>query len=87
MTIAMKMKQRANMEKTKQEIKAAAKAIKIAGGPTACARKLTLMQKEHVTRDRVQKWLTRGVTSGWVLYMEELTGVSRHDLDKRLYPK
>lgn len=70
---------------------AAKRAIKQAGGPIELARKL--MNGNATPRDllrmqsRVSKWAANGVAARWVLSVESITGISRHELAPDLYPK
>lgn len=63
--------------------KAILRACEAAGGQTALARALGLRSQGSVST-----WLRQGRVPGErVLAIEELTGVSRHDLRPDLYPR
>ncbi len=58
------------------------KAVESSGSQSALARAL------KVTPQSVQEWVSRGYPpAGRVLSIEEVTGVSRHDLRPDLYPR
>ena len=63
------------------------KAIAAAGGATDCARLLSERLGRVIARDRVQKWKTRGVPARFVLPLEAVSGVPRHELAPDLYPE
>ena len=71
------------------KIKAAKQAIKAAGGQSEMARKLAEVMPD-LTVDkalwRIQKWAYNGVPPKFILTVENLSGVSRHELDPVLYP-
>lgn len=63
--------------------KALLRACEAAGGQSALARALGLRSQGSVS-----SWIAKGrVPAERVLPIEELTGVSRHDLRPDLYPK
>jgi len=58
------------------------KAIEVCGSQSALARSL------KVRPQSVQEWVTRGQPPAErVLAIEEITGISRHDLRPDLYPR
>jgi len=75
--------------------KAACRAVEAAGGAADLARRLLALTKpEGHTEDdfrkmqhRIAKWKLNGVAPYWVIPVERVTSVSRHDLDPVLYPK
>lgn len=72
------------------KITAAKTAIKQAGGQSAMAQKLAALVpdlSEDKALWRIQKWAQNGVPPKFVLIVENLSGVSRHDLDPEIYPR
>ena len=59
------------------------RAVKIAGGQKALASKL-----DCVSQQKISYWLNtaKKVQAEYVLAIEEITGVSRHELRPDLYP-
>lgn len=57
------------------------KAIETAGGSSALAKKL------GVYPSNVNYWMNYGLPAKWVIPVEKLTGVSRHDLNPTIYPR
>lgn len=63
---------------------ALARACEIAGGQLALANKI------GTTQSNVWTWLNKskkGLPAGWVIAVETITGVSRHDLRPDIYPR
>jgi len=67
-------------------IQAANEAIAAMKGPTKTAKTLTQLSGRRCTRDQVQKWKIKGVASGWTLWVEVASGISRHRLRPDYYP-
>lgn len=69
---------------------AAKRAIKKAGGVAELSRKLLNgnASPEELLRmqSRVSKWRVNGIAGRWVLPVESVTGVPRHELAPELYP-
>jgi DNA-binding transcriptional regulator YdaS (Cro superfamily) len=59
---------------------ALARAITVAGGPTALARSLSKLLQKEVRHYAVCKWGRARIPAEYVLAIEQATGVSRHDL-------
>lgn len=60
---------------------ALARAVETAGGQTALARAVDTRQQN------ISLWLRNGLKAEFVLAVEKVTGVSRHDLRPDLYPR
>lgn len=67
-------------------IRAAKRAIKKAGGVAKLVNKINAEQGLNLEPSSVYQWKTRGVAAYYVIPVERATGISRHDLNPRLYP-
>ena len=56
------------------------KAINLVGNQSELARKL------QVSPQRVQKWTKNRLPAEWVIPVESITGVKRHELRPDIYP-
>ena len=70
---------------------AAKGAIFEAGGPKRVARLLVRdfypFEDEGKLRHRIAQWKVNGVPARYIIPMESVTGISRHDLDPEVYPQ
>lgn len=62
------------------------KAISKVGTQTEFARRLPKLNKRRPDQRDVSKWLESGLPVKWVLHVEKLTGVPRHELAPEVYP-
>ena len=65
----------------KKQLDALNRAVDKSGGRKAFVESL------GINYSTIQKWRERGVPARWVLKIEEVSGISRHDLDPDLYPR
>ncbi len=64
------------------------KAIKFAGTQQRLAELLEEETGDKCFQQKVQSWLTKGyVPPYWVIPMEKVTGVPRHMLNRKIYPR
>lgn len=75
-----------------QKLKALRQAIDEAGGQTALASKINQMapnkrRGKKLKQQNINKWLLLGhIPYGWVLPVEDVTGISRERLRPDVYP-
>lgn len=69
--------------------KALEKAVEIAGGQTALARRLQDLGFKNVKQQSIHKWLTFGLPAKWIIPVERAVGgrVTRYQLDPEIYPQ
>jgi len=72
-------------------IEAVRLAIFEAGGPQRVARLLVRDfypdDDQEKIRYRIQKWQIKGMPPKYVIPLEKISGISRHDLDPEIYPR
>jgi DNA-binding transcriptional regulator YdaS (Cro superfamily) len=64
----------------------AKQAIDAAGGQAAVARLLST-PSHKLTASHVQNWINRKIPAHWVIAVERVSGVSRHELRPDIYPE
>lgn len=70
-----------------KELKALEQAVQVAGGQTALAEKCAAAAQRPCTQSNVWSWLHRSkrVAPDWALHVEQVTGISRHELRPDIY--
>jgi len=58
----------------------------VVGTQKEFAKKLPKLNKRRPDQRDVSKWLDSGLPVKWVLPVEKLTGVPRHELAPEIYP-
>lgn len=71
------------------ETAALLKAIEAAGGQSALARQLREMTGKPIGQGHIWSWLNRtgAVPPEYAIPIEQITGVSRHDIRPDIYPR